>query len=375
MIGSRRAQWLIKEPGRLVREQPKRMKALFIALSTVLCGSIPVLGGSSTDRRPQTQPPTYRNNAQKASRHVFERHEKAHAYINNEIPAVSDDSVRIATYNIHYHKDLYAANSNNESVRRDLSNFNPTVVVFEEVESNVNHPNRKQFDQMLDSLGYKYREFYTAHAWLGNMIASKLPLTMIATEDLTNGRGILASSFMVGDRKIAVLGTHLEVQNGSIREQQTKQIVAFLKKHIIGKFDRYLLTGDMNASWTSPEIQTFRDSGLLNEVFEAARAPPPEYTCWAGTTIDFVFTSRTLSDELYGPYVYHTVSSDHLPVMVDIKVPKGSVNIPEGQSKPPSVTSQADTAKSSWVFWGMIAGSIIVITVIVGGVAYHLHRK
>jgi endonuclease/exonuclease/phosphatase family metal-dependent hydrolase len=306
----------------------------------------------------QTQPPSYVSSKQKASRDVFESYEQSVTHINNEVPGVCDGSVRIATYNIHRHMGLHDSGSNIQAVRADLIKFTPTAIVFEEVVSDVEKPLRKQFDQMLESLGYKYRELFASGSSLGNMIASKIPLTFIARENLGSQRGVIAASLEVGSHKIAVLGTHLEVSSSVIRQQQARQIVNFLKKYIIGKFDRYILVGDMNSGWRSPEVQTFANSKTLWEAFSSVSAIPPKYTCWAGTAIDFVFVSPILSGELYGAYVYHTTSSDHLPVMIDVV----------GTSKDPVVIKSA-----SWVWWPIILGGALLASIAIG-TAFNLFR-
>ncbi|PJF18666.1 hypothetical protein PSACC_01522 [Paramicrosporidium saccamoebae] len=309
---------------------------LFVLFSTVYA-----LDCNQVKRTPQVQPASYRGTGA-ASRSKFETLVRAQATLANPaIPAVCDEAFRVVTYNIHYHRDLHDSAGNNDLVKGDLLKFNPSAVIFQEVEANSNA--RQEFDKMLDSLGYRNRVFAAAKsAWLGNMIASKYPLTSIGKVELSSVRVLVAASAVIDGKKLAILGTHLEVGSSDSRQKEVQHILDYIKNTISPTYDRYVLGGDMNAHWNSAEIKTLRNSGRLAEVFETLKADNPKYTCWAGTTIDFIFASPVLSKELYGAYVYQTISSDHLPVMVDLK---GS---PEKNAAIQSGITTEKPSKSRW---------------------------
>ena len=187
--------------------------ALVLACVSLLGGAFAVRCADIV-RKPQTQPATYLSASQTASRAAFRSlEESVKKSINGEIPTVCDEAVRIATYNVHFHRPMNVRranepgnNSNTHSVGEDLKRFNPTVVVFEEVLTDGNNPFRKDFDAMLQSLGYTSRVFSRGGTcFLGNMIASKVPLDLIAREDLGSQRSLLAVSVNIGGEKIAIL--------------------------------------------------------------------------------------------------------------------------------------------------------------------------
>ena len=289
-------------------------------LYAIVPGCALSLDCANVKRRPQTQPPSYRVGGLKASRGLFEQYDKVNIIYNVEMPEVCDEALRVATYNIHSHKNLYSDAINTNSVEEDLKRINAGVVVFQEV---VNEGSERHgFEKMLDKLGYVHRiEGMSTGAFLGNMIASKYPLVKLGHININWKRNVVAAAINFGEWKMAILGTHLEVKSAEVRQKQTREILEFIEKSIGPTFDLYLLAGDMNAEWNTSEVQHLATNGKLHEVFEAIDAPYPKYTCWAGTSIDFIFASTQIANKVAGAYNYHTTSSDHLPLMVDIVMP------------------------------------------------------
>lgn len=319
-------------------------------------------------RTPQTQPPSYLTGTSfKADRHRFEKHDKSNVIYNAEIPAVCEEAVRVATFNIHYHQNLHSQASNTRKVAAALQEFDPTVVIFQEVVSDAKKPVRIAFDEMLDDLGYLHRVMGTSKgAWLGNMIASKHPLQTLGMLDLGSQRAVHAATINVGGRKIGIVGTHLEVRSSKDRTEEARKIVNFLQTVVVPHCTEYILGGDMNAHWGSSEIRQFVEAGELKEVFGVVKAPYPRYTCWAGTTIDFLFSSPKLAPHLVGSYVYHTTSSDHLPVMTDILLPaaKESVAFDEAKTRKRGRSEESPSWYSDKLWMSVFIIPAIVLLII-----------
>lgn len=261
------------------------------------------------------------------------------ATANAQIPAVCDEAIRVVTYNVHHLKDIRDKHSNLSDILNDVRGMNPTVVIMEEVPDKG--ADREQLDKDLEGEGYKYRaEGYFSGAWLGNVIYSRLPLTGIKVTQLGHKRAMVRAT--IGG--IHLYGTHLEVSDGQVRENQAKQIIK--EMNLSGKS---LLVGDMNEQANGSAMQHFTSHGLT-ESFASLNWPAATYTCWAGTPIDFILLSSTLKADLLGSYVYHTTSSDHLPIIVDIRMSK------EAQSK-----AQSKSNIWKWIFIG--AGCLILLLV------------
>lgn len=333
---------------------------------------------AEVNRTPQTQPPSYlTKKSPKSSRHLFEKHDKSNVIYNGEIPAVCEEAMRVATFNIHYHRDLHDQASNTKDVAADLQQFDPTVVIFQEVVADPDDRARMAFDQMLDGLGYLHRVVGASQgAWLGNMIASKYPLQSLGMLDLGSHRAVHAAAITVGGRKVGVVGTHLEVSSSNARLKEAQKIVTFLQKYVAPHCTEYILGGDMNAHWGSPEIKQFVEAGTLKEVFGVVKAPYPQYTCWAGRTIDFLFASPNLAPHLAGSYIYHTISSDHLPVMTDILLPKVKepVVVDDGKFKAAKGETKKSEGSQSWYsnkLWMTIFVIVVIIFLVGGGWAIY----
>lgn len=268
------------------------------------------------NRRPQTQPSSYRSKDGPASRQLYQQHEQNVTIYNQEIPSVCDEAIRIISYNVHYHRDLEDKAENTDMVKEDLKQLNPTVVIFQEVHRKSKE--RERFNDMLDTLDLRHRLF-AADGFLGNMIASRYPLEDLGYRNLGEARVVLAGGLMMRKTKIAIVGTHLDVYKPKLRPQQARDIVKFIESNVKPKYSDFVLGGDMNARWQSTEMQVFTSEGSMQEAFGATKAPIPNYTCWSGRTIDFLFLSEKLTSRAAGAYSYHNVHhSDHLPIIVDL---------------------------------------------------------
>lgn len=122
-----------------------------------------------------------------------------------------------------------------------------------------------------------------------------------------------------------VFSTHLSVANSQDRVAQANclnfRVFDIMQRD---RDNKVLLGGDFNSYYDSAELRLLRSGpgnrSLLNGAFQVLQCPAPKFTCWAGTTIDHMFVDRNLESHVVGGYVYMTLTSNHIPVIIDLNV-------------------------------------------------------
>ena len=286
--------------------------------NAINCGEI--------NQRAQHQPESYLRTSNFPHKPAFAVQEIKNRRYNAEIPPPCEQAIRILTFNIQVHRDLWGERDNNESIKLDLLKLKPAVAVFQKVILDEAQPQRKSFDLMLQSLGFRHivmtRKF-DQEARIGNMIASVFPLARIVDLDLRYKRALVAVKVMLPPshrqlKDLIVMGTHLEMSSATTRLWQVARIDYLLKRHIRPNYSNIILCGDLNAEARTSEIETLMATSCLQDSFRATDALRPSCTFWDGRSVDYILVSKSLVARLYGSYVYHTLSSDHLPLIVDI---------------------------------------------------------
>lgn len=284
---------------------------IFIATS-VYCGGPP-------------QAPSLNPDGKLIEKDLFIKHEaKIRARYNAYIPQhqPKDDLMRIVTWNVHMLKAIDGSDSTNwEEVMDDVQALNPDVLVMQEIP--IDGGVVREFEGMLRELGYdnQFKAFSKdSNAKLGVMVASRYPITASEMVELGHLRVLVDVQIILGTEAehLRVLGTHLEVSSSEIRQSQTKQIRDYIQTK---GYKHFLLMGDFNAKWDSPEIQVLRKArgDLFKDTFDVLDWDLPNYTCWSGARIDYMFTGPQ-ARRLNGTYVYHGCTSDHLPLIADLLI-------------------------------------------------------
>ncbi len=296
----------------------------------VLCCFIGCLIG----RQPQPQPSPYTGSRSSLDKQAYKTAELTNVTFNSHIKRSSPEYLRIATYNIHMHKDIFNRVENNDALMKDLRIIDPVIVLFEEVVSDGD-PLRKVFDDGLERLGFKYRYARRANnARVGNMIASKIPVHNARVTEIGHFRCIVEGDIEVylnkdkaddeereeeeNPTKIRIAVTHWDhsYQNNADRLENSRALI----KHFKNYTGPLVLAGDFNCQSSSEEMRILLDSAGFTSSFNALHWPSPRYTCWAGTEIDFILLCGGLESQIKSSYTYHTVSSDHIPVLVDLNM-------------------------------------------------------
>lgn len=285
----------------------------FVALLSVLAGITDEIGCDEVEHKVQKQPVPYKESP---SEQAYIRHERALVGLNDQIPPLCVPSLRVLTFNIHYHLDIYDEEGNTASLKRDLGKLQPTVAIFQEVLHDEKDARRRQFDGMLEELGFHYR-MMTPYVGgrVGNMVASRMPIRHVGHCYLGLCRALLAIKLEYRSYSLVILATHLEVSSSMVRQRQTRTILEFVRKLDLGK-ERLILGGDLNSERGSIEMNSLMT--YFADSFGRLRAPPPKMTFWDGRALDYLMINDKV--HLYGSYVYHTTTSDHIPVIIDVKL-------------------------------------------------------
>lgn len=306
---------------------------LLLPLLSLPSPTLAILDCSRIHREPQKQPRSYLKSGIRADRHAFENHDSKMTELNESIPPVCQDAIRIATFNVHYLRDLHDEMSNVKELFDDIAQIDATVLVLQEVKQYGKE--RKRFETGLKKFGYDHvaESFASPNSFLGNVVYSRQSFSKVNGVGLGHDRTLV--EVVLAGEGIHIFGTHLEVGSSDVRLEQTQKIIQQMEQSS-DKFQ--LITGDFNAHWNSREISNLKAS--YHEAFGSLGWPYPKYTCWAGTSIDFIFVNTRLKERVLGAYLYHTTSSDHLPIIVDILKPpatsmqaKGSISFKDGEKQ------------------------------------------
>ncbi len=251
-------------------------------------------------------------------------------------PVSSDDVVRVMTYNIHsaYNTD---GRFDIEEIARVVEDSGAEIVGLQEV------PRGRLISGVTDELtllearlGFEHSAFFgtTDPTW-GNAILSRHPIISVDREYLPlvgtpMRRGHLGAVVQVGDASVLVISTHLQhVNDRSVHDEDPEADLYPVHKEQIetllqawGGFEPAILVGDFNArpSWGQIEELELLSAGWVDAWTEAgsgdgftARSNDPR------NRIDYVF--HTPDIEALDAGVILSQASDHLPVVVDLRIP------------------------------------------------------
>ena len=248
--------------------------------------------------------------------------------------ASNDDVVRVMTYNIHsaYNTD---GRFDIEEIARVVEDSGAEIVGLQEI------PRGRLISGVTDELtllearlGFEHSAFFgtTDPTW-GNAILSRHPIISVDREYLPlvgtpMRRGHLGAVVQVGDSSVLVVSTHLQhVNDRSVHDEDPEadlypvhreQIQTILEAW--GGFEPAILVGDFNARPGWAQIEDLLSAGWVDSWTEAgsgdgftARSNDPR------NRIDYVF--HTPGIQALDAGVIQSQASDHLPVVVDLRIP------------------------------------------------------
>jgi endonuclease/exonuclease/phosphatase family metal-dependent hydrolase len=178
-------------------------------------------------------------------------------------------------------------------------------------------------------------------SYFGNAILSNLPITKSQGLTLSaygQGRGAAISYYrgLVGPG-LVVISVHLDVfdESGNVRLEQIKELMDHLDKHhpniptiIMGDLNamKYEDYTDKERAWLENNnqgnpldfkvIKAIEDRGYV-DVFDTKSI---KFSTWTARRVDYIFIKGIPLENIMGTYVHYSLDSDHLPLIVDIKV-------------------------------------------------------
>ncbi len=266
------------------------------------------------------QAPSFNQDERKRiTRKVFLEYEAKHGEkYNKYLPERQmGDNLRVMTWNTHMLLNLAEEVSVVDENLNVIKTINADVLILQEI-PNIDIDRHQLLKDGLTKIGHKhqiYRRSGSDDAILGIMIASRFPLQFMHKLELGNRRIALSVSLRTPSDEYVVIGTHLEVSDKEIRRAQVDNIAHYI---ISNRLKNVMLAGDFNSQWTSSSINGLKFSQYMYEVFRNIDWDHPEYTCWSGAEIDYIWIDEGLIDHIDGAYVYHSSVSDHLPLIMDI---------------------------------------------------------
>jgi len=285
---------------------------------------------------------------------------------NKKIPKKTADLFRIATYNTHVWTDTDWNVTFNEQYEI-IKNINADIILLQETnwdpQLNITQKSGRELQALFEDLGYVYQEYCHAvdFEWhttgslgsTGNLILSKVPLknvfksayhtavSKIPSSQRPDPRSYIYAEFTLPHNKtITILTTHLDVwdETETIRTAQIREILDVLQHNTS---DLIVIGADFNAVrkkdypqklWETIKqgrlgdnivthteaLETLEAAGFVDS-FTGNMQKTPQFTVWAGITIDFLFLkNKNFGDLQTKSYVYYTAASDHIPVVMDI---------------------------------------------------------
>jgi endonuclease/exonuclease/phosphatase family metal-dependent hydrolase len=226
----------------------------------------------------------------------------------------SAQKVRVMSYNVH---NCIGSDKVKDVDRcaAVIRNVQPDVVAIQEVDSMTRRNKRYVLGELGEKSGY--------HAYFGPTIPyrggkygigvlSKKPAKSVTFHRLPcrkEPRGLLVVEF----DKYYFLATHLSLVRPDQRES------ARIIKDIVSKLNKpVLLAGDMNAQPHSPTMEIFKE-------YMTVLSDPTKFTFPAidpRACIDHVMGANAQFKVKRNEVLYGDISSDHLPLYVDVKIQK-----------------------------------------------------
>ena len=266
------------------------------------------------------------------------------------IPEKPEGVIRIMTYNVHFwmgpKRQNDFENKGNDIVMM-INSINPDIICLQEVQIDDSigwNTIKTKFDK-----NYVVSEKYFCSAdWskFGNMIIYKKDIQFKnyriidhigiqadteITEGKTSSRKIekrcaIACDINIYNKNYTIYSVHLEVENEKDRIDLTQKIIEDIKKNRDDNKISIVL-GDFNSTRKEQPYKLMNENQMIDS-YNFKGIPPPLYTTWTGTEIDFIFldSSKITKSSVLGTFVVHTPLSDHLPLFIDLKKENETIN-------------------------------------------------
>jgi len=219
--------------------------------------------------------------------------------------------LRLVSLNVH------TANNQHELVRQLLRDYDPDVALLLEVNAT--------WIEALSDLRDRYPHWHTEvrEDNFGIALGSKRPLVHASTLQLGNaGLPSVVAQLAVSGRTITVIGTHplppVSSAHTALRNQQLQAVA----EYAAGLTGPRIVAGDLNTTPWSQCFQSLRSTARLKDSAqgEGLARTWPSQSFLLRIPIDHCLVSHDIQihDVGVGPHV----GSDHLPLVVDLAMPR-----------------------------------------------------
>lgn len=267
---------------------------------------------------------------------------KQYGDLNKDIPAKTDDVLRIVSYNIMGGKT--ARGIQTTAMFDELKKINADVVIIQEAKlpHTVN---------MLKDLGYPYSSSCSGsgvYAEMVNVIASKQPFATKPVQHTfkslsKNGTRakhqlcfvkVTLDAKVCGSKKpLVIYGVHLDGSDEQLRFEELNYL-----KQMVAQYDKesnVLIAGTFNETRDMPGMTIFEralfddknPSGFVTS-FNKLAVKEPYFTHWSGQQLDYIYlrdwyvqNGNKVADwniPLAGSYLYYSDATGRMPVIVDV---------------------------------------------------------
>lgn len=275
-------------------------------------------------------------------------------YENDLIPNKTDSIVRIMTFNVRMWTNLMDQ-SNFEEIGHLVKKLDPDIVIFQEV------MNWQKTYEYYINLGYDAQAVscITTDPCFGPAIFAKNCIITSSFGSIFKNQSspqrqlsFVRLDINIRTTKISVYGTHLEVDNfhskesmEHIRARQLEEIFNdsaqlppdsvviiagdfnsvrkddynyFINKHNAWDIITTLYYTQLGKKIALQALNLFAKNNYRSS-FELLQWQNPKFTNWFCRALDYIFFSPSAVN-VRGSYVYYTPLSDHLPIIVDVKI-------------------------------------------------------
>lgn len=238
--------------------------------------------------------------------------------------------LRIATYNVHFWTNPYRK-FNGDAIVRNIIDSKADIVCLQEVL--INEKSKALMKKLENDGGYKFQYFAPANSRnFGNMILLREPMAsniksthakQISISSDPTRRGMARVHVKLGDVSVIIFSIHLEVDDRDVQLKQMQRAGEIIDKDLANKKKDQIIVvcGDFNAqAHEYPKVH----KELTKRGFEMSYESLPQFTCWSGDAIDFIYTRTQGSVELEkkNTNVYLDPASDHLMIVADYGIVK-----------------------------------------------------
>lgn len=258
--------------------------------------------------------------------------------IESPINGKSNDCLRVATYNVNMWKNAELKN-NITAIFNTINNIQADIICLNEaLFFNNNKFTLSMFDKKMKELGYAH--IICCNNYGINIVASKFPIDYNEIINLGKDPIKKQNRYCVYCKILGfdIYSLHLDVYDESenTRLLQIKKIINKIKNPektiILGDFNSLSKKDYTNIEWnllcnddikrgvvTQTKVTDELENNNFIDSFHILNKIPPKVTVWSMRRVDYIYLNKNFGNSINNCFTYQTLSSDHFPIIMDIK--------------------------------------------------------